>query len=136
MQHYRLTRAGALAFALTLPIWAGPLQPQAAEKKAEPDNTEVNKRDRNSEALTADQQKMNPADQELTAKVRRSIMDDKELSTYAQNVKIISRDGKVTLKGPVKSDAEVKTIVAKATTIAGNADKVVNQMSVAPASKP
>ncbi|MEP7365716.1 MAG: BON domain-containing protein [Acidobacteriota bacterium] len=136
MQRFRFTKVGAFAFALTLPIWAGPLEPQAADKKTEPDNTEVNKRDRNPGALTADQQKMNSADRELSAKVRRSVMDDKELSTYAHNVKIFSRDGTVTLKGPVKSDVEVKSIMAKATAATGNADKVVNQMSVAPASKP
>ena len=58
--------------------------------------------------MTADQQKMNAADQEITRKIRRSIIADKSLSTYAHNIKIISQDGAVTLKGPVKSDAERK----------------------------
>ena len=73
---------------------------------------------------------MNPADRELTAKIRRSIMADKSLSTYAHNVKIVSQDGTVTLKGPVRSGEEVKTIVDKATTVTGDAAKVVNQMEV------
>ncbi len=84
---------------------------------------------------TADQQKMNPEDRNLAAKIRTSIMADKSLSTYAHNVKIISQDGIVTLKGPVRSRAEVKSIVAKATSISG-VGKVIDQMSVAPESKP
>jgi hyperosmotically inducible periplasmic protein len=57
--------------------------------------------------------KMNAADRTLTQKIRKSVMADKSLSTYAHNVKIISQDGMVTLKGPVRSDDEKKTIVAK-----------------------
>ena len=95
-----------------------------------PDNTKVNKRDRNAGEATADQQKMNPTDQELTRNIRRSIMADKSLSTYAHNIKIISQNGAVTLKGPVKSDDEKKAIVAKAVAVAGSADKVTDQISV------
>ena len=75
---------------------------------------------------------MNAADRELTAKIRKSVMADKSLSTYAHNVKIISQDGMVTLKGPVRSDEEVKSIVAKAVKIAGSPDKVANEMAVKP----
>jgi hyperosmotically inducible protein len=94
------------------------------------DNTKVNKRDRSSYAVTADQQKMNAADQALTKKIRRSIMADKSLSTYAHNVKIISQNGAVTLKGPVKSDDEKKSVVAKAVAVTGSADKVSDEISV------
>ena len=59
-------------------------------------------------------------------------MADKALSTYAHNVKIISQNGIVTLKGPVRSDDEVRSIMAKAVEAAGGSDKVVNQMSVKP----
>ena len=59
-------------------------------------------------------------------------MADKTLSTYAHNVKIISQNGIVTLKGPVRSDDEVRSIMAKAVEVAGGSDKVVNQMSVKP----
>src|ERR1019366_8180573 len=110
------------------------LPAQSTDAHTKPDNSAVNKRDKNPGAVTADQQKMNPADREITAKIRKSIMADKGLSTYAHNVKIISQDGTVTLKGPVRSDAEVSSILAKATDVTGSADKVVNQMSVAPAS--
>ena len=56
-------------------------------------------------------------------------MADKSLSTYAHNVKTITQNGAVTLKGPVKSDGEKKSVVAKATAVAG-ADNVTDQLSV------
>jgi osmotically-inducible protein OsmY len=94
--------------------------------QTKPDNTAMNKGDQ----VTADSQKMNKADRDLTAQIRKSIIADKSLSMYAHNVKIISQNGMVTLKGPVRSDDEVKSIVAKATDAAGGSDKVVNQMEV------
>jgi hyperosmotically inducible periplasmic protein len=100
-----------------------------------PDNTKMNKGDGSKTATTADQQKMNAADRTLTQKIRKSLMADKSLSTYAHNVKIISQDGMVTLKGPVRSEDEKKTIVAKAVEVAGGADKVTDQMTVKPESK-
>jgi hyperosmotically inducible protein len=96
------------------------------------DNTKVNTRDRAKDAVTADQQKENAGDRELTQKIRQSLMKDKGLSTYAHNVKVIAQDGQVTLKGPVRSDEESRTVEAKATEVAG-AGHVTNQMSVAPA---
>jgi len=96
----------------------------------QPDNTKVNKRDRNPGEVTADQQKMNAADRDLTAKIRRSITSDKSLSTYAHNVKIVSQNGTVTLKGPVKSDEEKKAVVAKAVAVAGSESKVTDEISV------
>jgi hyperosmotically inducible periplasmic protein len=55
----------------------------------------------------------------MTRDIRRAIMSDKQLSTYAHNVKIITQQGQVTLKGPVRSDDEKRAIEAKATEIAG-----------------
>ena len=137
MQLSQITKASVITFALLLGAsWAGSANAQSTDDKTKPDNTAVNKRDRSPGAATADKQKMNATDRNLTAKIRRSIMADKSLSTYAHNVKIISQDGTVTLKGPVRSEDEVKTIVSKATEITGSADKVINQMSVKPASKP
>jgi hyperosmotically inducible periplasmic protein len=101
----------------------------AAQMK--PDNTGTNKGD----AMSADKQKMNASDRALTQKIRKAVMSDKSLSTYAHNVKIISQDGVVTLKGPVRSDDEKKTILARATEATGTADKVTDQMSVTPSSK-
>jgi hyperosmotically inducible protein len=132
MHLFHLSKSNLLTFALLLPSLAGLVYAQSTDTKPKPDNTVVNKRDRNPDEATADQQKMNEADRALTAKIRKAVMADKNLSTYAHNVKIISQDGTVTLKGPVKSDDEVKSIMAKAIEGAGSADKVVNQMSVKP----
>jgi osmotically-inducible protein OsmY len=107
----------------------------AQDAKTKPDNSAVNKRDQNPGEATADDQKMNATDRGITAKIRKSVMADKSLSTYAHNVKIISQDGTVTLKGPVRSDDEVKSIVAKAAEVTGSGDKVINQLSVQPDSK-
>lgn len=109
---------------------AAPLVSYGQGSDTKPDNTGVNKRDRNSGEVTADQQKANAADRDLTKKIRASVIADKSLSTYAHNVKIISQNGAVTLKGPVKSDDEKKAIVAKAVAVVGSADKVTDQMSV------
>lgn len=121
--------AVALALATSWPI---PCRAQSPESQAKPDNTKVNGRDRDPNEVTADQQKMNAADRKLTAEIRKSVMADKALSTYAHNVKIISQNGTVTLKGPVRSDDEVKSVMAKAVEVVGSPDKVVNQMSVKP----
>ena len=102
--------------------------PNASAPK--PDNTKVNVRDRNAGEVTADQQKANATDRELTKKIRQSVMADKSLSTYAHNIKIISQNGAVTLKGPVKSDGEKKAVMAKAIAVAGSADKVTDEISV------
>ena len=79
---------------------------------------------------TADQQKMNASDQQLSATIRKSIVADKSLSTDAHNVKVISQDGVVTLKGPVKSDDERKSVIAKATAAVSSQDKVHDEISV------
>ena len=96
-----------------------------------PDNTKVNDRDRRQAEPTADQQKQNRPDRDTARDIRRSIMQDKSLSTYAHNVKIISQDGMVTLKGPVRSEEEKTAIEAKAAEIVGK-DKVTNQLEVKP----
>ena len=96
------------------------------------DNTKVNKQDRAKGAATADQQKENSSDRDITQKIRRALVDDKTLSTYAHNVKVIAQDGQVTLKGPVRTEEEKKIVEAKATEVAGEGH-VVNQMTVAPA---
>lgn len=114
---------------LSTALVAGPLPRQ--DSGQQPDNTKTNKRDRDKTAPTADQQKMNATDRDLAKRIRASLMDDKSLSTYAHNIKIVARDGKVTLKGPVRSEEEKSAIEAKATEVAG-AGNVVDQMEVAP----
>jgi hyperosmotically inducible periplasmic protein len=95
------------------------------------DNTKVNERDKNKSEPTADQQKNNRSDREIAQQIRQSVMKDKSLSTYAHNVKIISQNGMVTLKGPVRSENEKHTVEAKAAAIAGQ-DKVTSELEVKP----
>jgi len=83
--------------------------------------------------VTADQQKSNKADRQLTQQIRKAIVSDKSLSVAAHNVKVISRDGMVTLRGNVKSDDEKKAIEDKAAEIAGPG-KVTNELTVTPSS--
>ena len=132
MHNRRITRA---IQALLLSSACSLLVLPAAAQQTAPDNTKVNKADRAKGAVTADQQKETEADRDLTKKIRQAVVGDKALSTYAHNVKIVSQDGQVTLKGPVRSDAEKASIEAKATEIAG-AGKVTNQITVAPADAP
>ena len=95
------------------------------------DNTKVNQRDRNQNEPTADQQKENSNDRELTRQIRHAIVKDNSLSTDAHNVKIIAQNGSVTLKGAVKSDEEKQAIESKAAGIAG-AGRVTNELQVVP----
>jgi hyperosmotically inducible periplasmic protein len=96
------------------------------------DNTKVNSRDRAKGEVTADQQKENAGDREIASKIRKSLVSDKNLSTYAHNVKVVAQDGQVTLKGPVRSEDEKRAVEAKAAAIVGAAH-VTNEISVAPA---
>jgi hyperosmotically inducible protein len=104
--------------------------PQSGQQPA-PDNTKNNQGDASKDAMTADQQKMNPADRNTSKQIRKAIMQDQSLSTYAHNIKIITRDGKVTLKGPVRSEEDRANIEAKAVAVAG-ADNVTNKLEIAP----
>ena len=91
----------------------------------------MNERDRNKAEPTADQQKENRSDQDITQQIRQSITKDEFLSTYAHNVKIISQNGMVTLKGSVRSEDEKSAIETKAIEVVGK-DKVTNQLEVKP----
>jgi hyperosmotically inducible periplasmic protein len=121
---------GLLACLLTLASALASAQDSSAQQPA-PDNTKVNQRDRNKTEPTADQQKENQPDRELARQIRRSIVQDKSLSSYAHNVKIIAQNGMVTLKGPVRSDEEKTAVEGKAAEVAG-ADKVTSQLEVKP----
>ena len=107
------------------------VRPKASSTREGADNTGINKRDNESTEPTADQQKNSQSDVDLTAKVRRSIVSDKSLSTNAHNVKIIAQNGVVTLKGPVHSEAEKSTIEQRASSIAGQSN-VKNEIDVKP----
>lgn len=109
------------------------LAQEPATPAAAPDNTKVNERDRSKGEPTADQQKDNRSDQDITQQIRKSLVQDDSLSTYAHNVKIITQNGQVTLKGPVRSEDEKKAVEAKATEVAGE-NKVTSQLDVKPKS--
>jgi len=94
------------------------------------DNTEVNIRDRSEVAKTPIDQNENQKDIDVTANIRKRVVDTK-MSINAQNVKIITQDGKVTLRGPVKSQEEKSQIEKMAHDVAGSAN-VDNQLEVQP----
>lgn len=92
-----------------------------------PDNSGVNA----DHKKTADDQPNSSNDRLTTAKVRKAITADKELSSYAHNIKIITMNGKVTLKGPVKSEDEKQRIITDLANVIP-AEDVTNQLTVKP----
>jgi len=96
---------------------------------AAPDNSAVNARDRAPGAMTAGQQSNAKSDVEITREIRRAVVKDHSLSMLAHNVKIVSANGNVTLRGPVKTEEEKTAIASKAQAIAG-AGKVNDQLEV------
>jgi osmotically-inducible protein OsmY len=83
------------------------------------DNSKINQRDRTHKELTADDQSNDPRDIEITRKIRQKLMEDERISTYGKNVKVITRKGEITLKGPVKTKLEKALIETHATKVAG-----------------
>jgi hyperosmotically inducible protein len=90
-----------------------------------PDNSSNNKQ----HDVTADQQSSAASDRVITQKIRKALIADNSLSTYAHNVKIITVNGAVTLKGPVKSGEEKQQVASKAAEVV-DAGKVDNQLTV------
>jgi osmotically-inducible protein OsmY len=121
----------ALLTAMFVMSSIGLLCAQQESSQVPANNTKVNQRDRNQSEPTADQQKENTNDRQLTQQIRRAIVKDKNLSSDAHNVKIITQNGAVTLKGPVKSEEEKQAIESKAAEVAG-AGKVNSELQVAP----
>src|ERR1700733_1631270 len=117
---------GTAVFSVSL--MAVPLLAAQDSQQTPADNTKQNK---DQTPPTADQQKMNPADRAITQKIRKAIHDDSTLSTYAHNIKIITQDGKVTLRGPVRTEDEKAGLEAKAVSVAGQ-DNVNDLLEVAP----
>lgn len=98
-------------------------------KKVDADNTGKNARDRDSAAVTPLDQGNSAADLDMTKKIREAVVADEALSSNARNVKIITKDGAVTLRGPVKDAAEKARVVAIARNVAGQAP-VADQLEV------
>jgi osmotically-inducible protein OsmY len=126
-----------LLCALALLIFAGyTVTVPAADKttatpsQTAPDNTGRNVRDRGGNTVTPGDQSNDKADLNLTQQIRKAIMADGSLSTNAKNVKIITANGMVTLRGPVNTPQEKATVEAKAQSIAG-ANNVDSQLEIA-----
>jgi len=130
LRSFKLSRfllpLGPLVFGISL--MASPIARYHGNQQTTPDNTKNNK---DQTKPTADQQKMNSSDSAITQKIRKAIHDDTTLSTDAHNIKIITQNGKVSLRGPVKSDDEKNNLVAKAVSVAGP-DNVTDQLEVTP----
>jgi len=95
-----------------------------------PDNSAQNERDRDHQTLTPMDQSNKPEDLSISSKIRQAVVKDDQLSIEAKNIKIITVDGTVTLRGPVKTEGERADIVAKAAQIAGDSN-VHNELEVA-----
>jgi osmotically-inducible protein OsmY len=123
----------AMAIAATWPLLAVAGDPTTKGDAAQsaPDNTGRNQRDRG-DTLTSVDQSETEADRTITQKIRQAVVADDSLSMTAHNVKIITVNGVVTLRGPVNSDQERKTIASIAGSVAG-ADKVQDHLEVASA---
>jgi osmotically-inducible protein OsmY len=125
-QNLRFTHFAAIALAasLSLPLTAVAQTPSPAQ--AAPDNSANNK----SQDTTADKQKENAADRTTTQNIRKAIIADKSLSTYAHNVKIVTVNGAVTLTGPVQSDDEKKRVEELANGVLKGSGSLTNNITV------
>ncbi len=108
---------------------AGSSSSAADSDATQPDNSRVNQRDRSGDALTPVDQGGSESDRNLTQQIRQAVMKDDSLSFTAKNVKIITVNGKVTLRGPVKSAQERAAIETAAKKLAG-ANQVENLIEV------
>jgi hypothetical protein len=100
-----------------------------SREPVKPDNSAVNERDRAGKEVTPIDQGNNKADTETTARIRKAVMDRDGLSVSAQNVKIITTNGRVTLRGPVESEDE-RRIIQELAVAATSASSVDNQLEV------
>ena len=118
---------------LTIALVGGCSKERSDDKQVsqvEPDNTGRNVRDRDNQTKTPGDQSENEADRKITQDIRSALTGDDSLSTDAKNVKVITSDGTVTLRGPVKSAKEKTQIEAKAKQVTG-VKRVENQLEVA-----
>jgi len=122
--------AGALLLGSGAMVMA---QNAASPNPSASDNTQLNQRDRNPNEPTADKQQNNRSDRDITQQIRKSITSDKTMSEYARNIKVITQNGQVTLKGPVRTDDEKSAIEEKAKAVAGEGN-VTNDLTVKPKS--
>ena len=121
-----ISSVAVFALAFLMPNISFSQDQSSPPASSSPDNSAQNK----AQGSTADQQLENTTDRMTSKKVRQALMADKSLSTYAHNVKIITQNGVVTLKGPVNSAEEKQAIASKAAEVVGSPDKVSNQLTV------
>jgi hyperosmotically inducible protein len=129
---HRMTHS-AIVGALALGLFATPSTVSArslVQSRPAADNSTVNKQP----GATADQQANTKADLDVTKRIRQELLKDKALSSYAHNAKVVTQDGVVTLKGPVRSTEEKKRVEDIAVQVAG-AGKVTNQLTIKTAKK-
>jgi hyperosmotically inducible protein len=117
---------GVLALSMSLMASLAPHRHDALYPAA--DNTDKSE---DPAGATADQEKMSPADRAITQEIRKAIHRDRSLSIYGRNIKIFLQEGKVTLRGPVRSEEEKGNLDAKASSVAGQ-ENVSNLLEVAP----
>ncbi len=137
MERFAVTLLGPIVMAttglleptfITTPVFAAS-DPLAAPS-APADSTEKNVRDKDNATLTpTDQARGSQTDVEVTRRIREALTADHALSTNGQNIKIVTLNGRTTLRGPVKDAKEQARIVKKATEIVGPSN-VVNQLEV------
>lgn len=121
----RSSRRGLWAAALCVGLFSGGARAQTA-----PDNTRNNRDDQRQGGVSADKAQNDRADMEIARRIRRALVQDKGLSTYAHNVKIIAMNGHVMLKGPVRSASEKQTVEQRAVQVAGEKN-VTSQIEIA-----
>jgi osmotically-inducible protein OsmY len=100
-----------------------------APAKTDADNTKQNERDRSDSTMKPGDQKENSADLGITQTIRQDIVKSDGLSMDAKNVKVVTAEGVVTLRGPVKSEEE-KTQIEKIAAAATGVKRVDNQLEV------
>jgi hyperosmotically inducible periplasmic protein len=105
------------------------LAAMAADDKTKPDNTAINERDRSNDTQTSGDQSNSSADLKITQAIRKALMKDGELSMTAKNIKVITDNGQVTLRGPVNNAQEKAKINQLAKSAAGGA-KIDDQLDV------
>jgi hypothetical protein len=125
-----LTLCAAVLAAGVLPVTAAePKTDTGVDQRTDADDTGRNVRDRDGRTLTPMDQGTTEADRGITQRIRQELTSRDELSINAKNVKIITVDGVVTLRGPVKDDGEKTTIAGIARKAAG-VKRVDDQLEV------
>jgi osmotically-inducible protein OsmY len=124
--HFTLVASAAVALSCVSGALSGsPAFAQTGTAQSAPDNSNQNK----NHANTADSQTNAQSDRQTTQAIRKVIMADKSLSTYAHNVKIITAGGTVTLKGPVQTEDEKQKVASEAANVV-SPDKITNELTV------